>query len=150
MPASRASVCLDCVVWKRYTKGMISHRDCAHPKTKAARARCRGAKNKVEEVRRQEVITDYGTFEIKMVAARDITKQDMVLHRPKTLLPFFSGVTYDAFQIKRRNRQTLAIEATDSWRLELGGPPKFVPGDKEFEVAADPEAVKEAIHRHRL
>lgn len=37
---------------------MTSHRDCAHPKTKAARARCRKGKAEVAEILRQADIED--------------------------------------------------------------------------------------------
>lgn len=46
MPASRVLCRLAIVVWEWYTKGMTSHRDCTHPATKAARARCRANKAK--------------------------------------------------------------------------------------------------------
>jgi hypothetical protein len=46
------------VVWEWYTKGMTSHRDCTHPATKAARARCRKAKVEFAEMMRQQAIEE--------------------------------------------------------------------------------------------
>ena len=46
------------MVWEWYTKGMTSHRDCTHPKTKAARARCRKTKAEVAELLRQAEVED--------------------------------------------------------------------------------------------
>lgn len=65
MPASRAQCSLALVVWKRYTEGMTSHRDCTHPATKSARARCRKAKADIAEMYRQQAIEEriyYDTY----------------------------------------------------------------------------------------
>lgn len=121
-----------------------AHSDCTHPSTKSARAACRKAKATV-----QTVTTDYGTFEIKTIAARDLKKTDMVLFRHETIAPSFSHPTYDAFQIERVNRQTLTVEKIDTYRIDLGGPSKFLPGDHEMTVAVDPATVRAAIAERR-
>lgn len=58
MPASRALLYLDCVAGDWYTRGMTSHRDCTHPATKAARARCRKLKADIAEMHRQQAIEE--------------------------------------------------------------------------------------------
>ncbi|QEQ93670.1 hypothetical protein SEA_ZUKO_92 [Streptomyces phage Zuko] len=121
-----------------------AHSNCQHASTKAARAQCRRQRSTVKTV-----TTEYGTFEIKVIKAKEIKKTDMVLWNPETLRPFFSGVTYDAFQMERFSRETMRPEKTDTYRLALGGPDKMVPGDTEFTVAVDPQAVKTAIWEHR-
>lgn len=127
-----------------YTGGMASHRDCTHPKTKTARAKCR--RFKAEGTDRVE--TDYGTFEIKTITAREITRNDMVLYRSPSLPPFFVGVLHSAFQVEEINRAG-EVKKTDTWRIVVGTQPKFVPGDTEYEVAVEPQEVRTALQRHR-
>lgn len=125
---------------------MTSHRDCTHPKTKAARALCR----KIRAALINRVTTDCGTFETKVIPAREIKKTDMILYQPRTISPFFSGVTYDAFQIERYSQEAGGPVKVDVYRLSLGGPDTFVPGDTEYTVAVDPQLVKQEMHRaHR-
>jgi hypothetical protein len=121
-----------------------AHSTCQHPSTKAARALCRRQRATV-----QTITTHYGTFEIKVIKAKDLKKTDMVLWNAESERPFFSGVTYDAFQVERFSRQEMRPVKTDTYRLALGGPDKYVPGDTEFTVAVDPETVKRAIWLHR-
>lgn len=115
-----------------------AHSNCTHPKTKSARALCRKSRTEIKTL-----TTDYGTFEIKTIKAKDLKKTDMVVFRCKTG-EFFTSVTYDAFQCERLNTKTMAIEKIDEYRIDMGGPSKYVPGDYEYEVAVDPAAVKAA------
>lgn len=126
------------------TKTPTAHSTCQHPSTKAARAFCRRQRSTV-----QTVTTDYGTFEIKIIKVKDLKKTDMVLCRPETLAPFFTSVTYDAFQTETVNRKTMQVEKTDTYRVDIGGPSRYLPGDTEYTVAVDPAAVKAAIWEHR-
>lgn len=121
-----------------------AHSTCEHPSTKAARALCRRQRASV-----QTIATAYGTFEIKVIKAKEIKKTDMVLWNAESERPFFSGVTYDAFQMERFSREEMRPVKVDTYRLALGGPDKMVPGDTEYTVAVDPQAVKAAIDDHR-
>lgn len=116
---------------------MTAHSNCLHPKTKTARAACRKSRSQV-----RTITTDYGTFEIKTVKAKDLKKTDMVVYRPKTVSPAFTSVTYDAFQCERVIKGR--VEKIDEYRIDLGGPSKYVKGDTQYDVAVDPEAVKKA------
>lgn len=120
---------------------ITAHANCTHEKTKSARAACRKSRTAIETI-----VTDYGTFEIKTVKAKDIKKTDFVLYRPQRSNPFFTSVTYDAFQCEDViNGQVVKI---DQYRLDLGGPSKYVAGDTEYVVAVDPSAVRDAKQSH--
>lgn len=115
-----------------------AHSDCTHPKTKAARALCRKTRSTVETV-----TTDYGTFEIKVIKAKDLKKTDAVLFNADSDSPFFSFPVYDAFQTEQYNRETGKFEKTDTYRITFGRR-HYVPGDTEYTVAVDSLTVKRA------
>lgn len=125
---------------------MTSHRDCDHPKTKTARAKCRRA-SKLEQSSTRMVEVAYGTFEVRKANVSEITDKDHIYFESEKTGNWFTPVSTGAFQVERVDREGRTVKS-DTYTISIGATRHYVSADTEYLIAVDREAVRSAAWKY--